>query len=588
MDDPTGDELEAIIHAVDRFEHAWRAGSRPRIADFVEGIEPERFEPLFRHLLRVEIELRREARESPGSQEYREQWPGHLDLIREAFEADVARSSTEAATTGPGDRKSSTNPEPPELEGYRIEGVSGRGGMGIVYKAWHEKLRCHVAIKTLANGASVGRFLREARLIAQIHSTHVVAIHDFLNLPDGRQALVMEHVEGIDLARWMLAKDGPLEESEVIPWMRHVAEGMLAAAERGIIHRDLKPSNILIDSKRRAKVVDFGLGRGPGELSDDLTRADDMLGTPYYMAIEQAEDPQGVDTRADIYSFGALFYHALTGVPPFEGKTAFSILYRSKTEPLVSPRSRNPELSGWISDLLERCLAKAPADRFSTFAEVLRHLEPTTATEPASPWDTVAEDPRSTPYLQSYKAGRNAYLNGPPDLGICGRFEFPRGRILKILRGDLIDQKVDALVNSSSWDLPGESGVARDLFEAAGREVRREASGLAPVRPGRVAVTSAGKLPARFLFHGVTGGMYARTWVAPSRDLIAEIMASCFYHADSLNVQSIAFPLLGTGAAGFARDVCLDTMFRFLVRTFLGGLTCVQEARIVIYPQDPT
>ena len=599
MHDPAGEELEAIIEAVDRFEDAWRNGNRARIADFVGGVEPGRFEPLFLHLVQVEIELRRNNSESPSPQDYEAEWPGHRDLIREAFEADGLGSSLDGTVDCSGDRESepdrkpleqagfriesesATNLGPPELAGYQIAGVSGQGGLGIVYKAWHEKLRCNVAIKIIANGASVGRFRREAQLIAQIHSTHVVAIHDFLTLPDGRPALIMEHVEGIDLGRWMIAKDGPLDEAEVLPWMRHVAEGMQAAAEVGIIHRDLKPSNILIDSRRRAKVGDFGLGRGPAELSDDLTRSGDMLGTPNYMAPEQAEDPL-VDTRADIYSFGAMFYHALTGVPPFDGRTPFSILYKSKTEPLVSPRSRNPKLSGWISDFLERCLAKSPADRFQTFAEVLRQLEQLSS-DAASPWDT-SNDPRSAPYLKTYKANRDSYLNGPPVEGECGRYEFLRGRLLRIIRGNLIDQKVDALVSSSFWDLPGDFGVSRDLLEAAGWEIRREATGLAPVRPGRVAVTSAGNLPARFIFHGVTDGMYARTWVAPSRDLIAEIMTSCFYHADSHNVQSIAFPLLGTGAAGFSRDVCLDTMFRFLVRTFLSGLTCVREARIVVYP----
>jgi O-acetyl-ADP-ribose deacetylase (regulator of RNase III) len=106
------------------------------------------------------------------------------------------------------------------------------------------------------------------------------------------------------------------------------------------------------------------------------------------------------------------------------------------------------------------------------------------------------------------------------------------------------------------------------------------------VRPGRVVVTSAGNLPARFLFHGVTLGLIGDDWIVPSRDLISEIMASCFYHADTLNVQSIAFPLLGTGAAGFSREVCLDTMFRYLARMFLHGLSCVQEARIVIFPME--
>ena len=129
-----------------------------------------------------------------------------------------------------------------------------------------------------------------------------------------------------------------------------------------------------------------------------------------------------------------------------------------------------------------------------------------------------------------------------------------------------------------------------------------EARRLVPVLPGRAVVTSGGALRARFIFHGVTIGALAgypaewvrpnpelfkwllgNSWVFPSRDLISEIMSSCFYHADTLQVRSIAFPLLGTGGAGFSKEVCLDTMYRFLARMFLRGLTSVREARIVLF-----
>src|SRR6202012_5619315 len=116
-------------------------------------------------------------------------------------------------------------------------------------------------------------------------------------------------------------------------------------------------SNILIDAQGRARVADFGLARGV-LAGGDPTLTMGVMGNPFYMAPEQAEDPKGVDTRADIYSFGATFYHALTGGPPFEGETAFSIFFKHKTEPLISPRSRNPELSEQTSEFLERCLAK--------------------------------------------------------------------------------------------------------------------------------------------------------------------------------------------------------------------------------------
>src|SRR5262249_28437433 len=157
-----------------------------------------------------------------------------------------------------------------------------------------------------------------ARFLARIKSPHVVTVHDFDVLPDGRPVLVMEWIDGENLLSALRGQRGPLPEDRTLPWMKQTAEGMLAAAEEGIIHRDLKPSNVLIDRLGRARVADFGLARGPSS-AEELSRSGQMMGTPFYMAPEQAEDPRGVDTRADVYSFGATFYHALTGVPPFTG-----------------------------------------------------------------------------------------------------------------------------------------------------------------------------------------------------------------------------------------------------------------------------
>jgi O-acetyl-ADP-ribose deacetylase (regulator of RNase III) len=304
------------------------------------------------------------------------------------------------------------------------------------------------------------------------------------------------------------------------------------------------------------------------------------------MAPEQAEDPRGVDTRADIYSFGATFYHALTGTPPFDGPSAFAILYKHKTEPLISPRARNPAISERTSDLIERCLAKSPGDRFPSFGDVLGAL--TAPGGVPSPW-MMAEDPELRGYLDRYRGRRAAYLGGEPPLPREGdAYSFPRGRVLRVLRGNLVDQRGEALVNSVNGYLTMDVGISWAIQEAAGPSVAAQARQYAPVRPGRAVVTSAGWLPARFIFHGVTLGYSDEQWILPSRDLIAEILASCFYHADSLLVRSIVFPLLGTGAGGFPRDVCLDTTFQYLAREFLHGLTCVEEARIVVYDGQDT
>jgi O-acetyl-ADP-ribose deacetylase (regulator of RNase III) len=143
--------------------------------------------------------------------------------------------------------------------------------------------------------------------------------------------------------------------------------------------------------------------------------------------------------------------------------------------------------------------------------------------------------------------------------------------------------RVDALVSSDTSWLGMDYGVSAAIAKAAGPEVARLTQLQAPVRPGRALVTPGGQLAARFILHGVTVGHVPDRIIRPSRDLIMEIMASCFYHAETHNIISLAFPLLGTGAQGFPRDVCLDTMFQFLVRMFVHGLTPVREARIVLY-----
>jgi O-acetyl-ADP-ribose deacetylase (regulator of RNase III) len=359
---------------------------------------------------------------------------------------------------------------------------------------------------------------------------------------------------------------------------------MNAVAKSGVIHRDLKPGNILIDFgnpyRQQARVADFGLARGP-----DDTDLGGWGGTPHYMAPEQATDFPNVTTRADIYSFGATFYHALTGYPPFDGKSAEVILRKHRNEPLARPKARNPALTDRVSEILERCLAKEPPVRFASFAELREQfLHPS---EAPPPWE-MTDDPALKNYLEHYETRRPCYLHGPPGSGECDSYTFPEGRVLKILRGDLTALDVVAVVSPENCELSMDAGASLALRNAAGEDVARTAGLFAPVPPGRVVVNPVPRgrrLKARFIFHGVTYGHVGGEWIPPSRELIAQIMKGCFDHAETLGVESIAFPLLATGAAGFSPELCLDTMFCCLSRRFFHGLTCVKEASIVIYPQ---
>lgn len=467
----------------------------------------------------------------------------------------------------------------PILSRYEILEEVGRGGMGVVYWGRHRLLDKQVAIKFCNPGQEIERFQREAKLLASVRSPHAVPVHDFELLPNGQAMLVMDWIPGRDLRKLLHDANHCFPESRVLPWMLQVCEGMHAVANQGIVHRDLKPSNILVDQKDQAHVGDFGLARAAHV--ETITLAGGVMGTPHYMAPEQAEDPRSVDTRADIYSFGATFYHVLVGQPPFQGDSAFSILYKHKTEPLIRPQTQMPNLSERTSQIIERCLAKAPPDRFSSFAELLMHLQPSAA--PSSPW-AMSDDDELAAYLARYQDRKPHYLNEQQrwneDLEV---YTFPRGQTLRIIRGDLVAQRVDVLVNSDTCYLEMDDGVSAAILASGGPEIKEQLTRQQPVRPGRAVVTSAGRLPARLVFHGVTAGRVEGRLVRASRDLIAEIMSSCFYHADSYEVHSIAFPLLATGAQGFPRSICLDAMFQFLARMFLRGLTSVTEARIVLY-----
>lgn len=461
---------------------------------------------------------------------------------------------------------------------YELLEEVGRGGMGVVYRGKHRLLGQPVAVKFHALSAGVDRVQREAQILASIRSPHVVSVVDFDILPTGQAMLVMSWIAGSDLDRTLRGHPDPIPESRVVSWMLQVCEGMRTAAEQGIVHRDLKPSNILIDEADRAYVADFGLARSAG--ANPLTLTGGVMGTPHYMAPEQAEDPRTADTRADIYSFGATFYHVFTGHTPFVGESWFSILLSHKTEPLISPKSRNPSLSARLNDCLERCLAKSPRDRFQTFADVVSYLRPGSSAEAA--WDQ-SEDPEVTRQQELYRSRRPLYLGrNPADLPEPDVYYFPNQRICTVSFGSLVEQRVDALVSSDDESLSMGGGVSARLYKAAGENYGETARRYAPVRPGRAVVTPAGSLPVRFVLHGVTMGRWGSEWVVPSRDLLNEIMESCFYHGDTLGLRSMAFPLLGTGEGRFSREVCLDTMFRFLARKLARGLTTVQEARIVI------
>lgn len=460
---------------------------------------------------------------------------------------------------------------------YRIEGEVGRGGMGIVYLGVQESLGRRVALKLLRAGHSQQRFMREARVLAQLTSPHLVAVHELVELDDGRLMLVMEWIDGEDLAR-ALQRQGAPNEHRALAWMEQTCLGMLAAEEQGVVHRDLKPSNILIDRKKNnARVADFGLARM--HIGHDfVSLTNQTLGTPHYMAPEQAEDPKSADVRSDIYSFGATFYHVLTGQTPFSGETPFAVMFKHKTEPLASLRSISPHVSTQTAEVVERCLSKRPADRFQSFAEILPFCRPAEA----SPWDVT--EPELAALFERFRQRKQLYLHSPKELREPDVYRVTPSRWVTIEYDNIVYADVDAIVSSDDQNLSRGGGVSAAISHAAWNAgLAEEINRLTPVRPGRAVITSAGRMRCRFILHGVTQGWSETERVWPTRQLILDVLNSCFYHADSVYVKSVALPLLGTGASGFDREQCLDLTFQFLCKTLARGMTSVREARIVLF-----
>lgn len=475
-----------------------------------------------------------------------------------------------------------------ELAGrYSVEGLIGKGGMSSVFRASHLALAREVAIKVLAGHADPNggeRMLREARVSARIQSPHVVGCYDFGFLANRAPFMVMEYVAGPALGA--LIRQGPLPLDDLRRFMRHAARGMDAAADLGVMHRDLKPSNMLIAPSGELKLADFGLARltattGPSSLRErPLTAAGMVLGTPFYMAPEQAWNPHECDTRADIYGYGATFYHAATGRRPFEKDELLALLIAHRSEIPARPGALRPDLPEDVQAILERCLAKDPRDRFQSFEEI----EAALAGEEGRPWGDLL-DPALRVYAEQYQRVRASLLSGGPP-GPAATFQFHGDRTLAIVRADITSLSADALVSSDDGRLTMSGGAARALNVGSGGMCYAETRKYVPVRHGGVVVSAAGGLMARFVLHAITLDWDHATTYRPSRDLIVRLMEGCFYQADTLKLRSMALPLLGTGRGGFSRAECLDTMVEFLVKAMLRGATGLSHVTLVLWP-DP-
>jgi eukaryotic-like serine/threonine-protein kinase len=262
---------------------------------------------------------------------------------------------------------------------YKVEGIVGEGGMGVVYQCRHKIIDKRVALKILradlARDAEVTeRFLMEAKAASAIQDEHIISISDFGQLPDGAAYFVMEFLEGTPLA--LLAGGGtPMPLSRIIRIALQLSEGLAAAHQLGIVHRDLKPDNVFLIQRGKetdfVKILDFGIAKVSTSTGGRLTQVGSVFGTPHYMSPEQAAGTP-LDHRGDIYSLGVMLYELATGRVPFDAENFVGILSQQLYQDPVPPRAAAPDanIPATFETIILKCMAKKPERRYQSMHQL--------------------------------------------------------------------------------------------------------------------------------------------------------------------------------------------------------------------------
>ncbi len=299
-------------------------------------------------------------------------------------------------------------------EAYQILRLVGEGGMGRVYEAKHLRLKDRrFAIKVLHRELArdpdvVARFQREAESASSIGHPNVIDVYDVHRTPDGIPYIVGEFLEGQEFGG-ELEKSGKVDVPMAVHVTRQVCRALAAAHRKGIVHRDMKPENVFlvdVDGALAVKVIDFGISKAGQAGKTNLTKTGMIMGTPAYMAPEQARGDK-VDSRADIYAVGAMLYHAVTGRKPFESDDPASTLSLVLTEEPARPHKLNNQIPEALELVIQRAMAKEPQDRFQTMEELDAALEPFDLGPIAGP-TTKDTATRRGPTVISPRAGAGA------------------------------------------------------------------------------------------------------------------------------------------------------------------------------------
>ena len=316
---------------------------------------------------------------------------------------------------------------------YRVEAILRRGGMGAVFAGHHLVLDQRVAVKVLLASAAkeestVERFLFEAQASARLASEHVARVMDAGELENGLPFLVMEYLDGCDLAE-LLTLNGPLPPMELADYALQALAGISHAHAADIIHRDLKPSNLFLalraDGTHAIKILDFGISKSTSADASGKYKSltgKQVLGSPAYMSPEQVRSARTVDVRSDIWSLGVVMYELLTGVIPFDGDGVGEILAAILDANATPPHDRNPDIPLGLSQAVMRCLRRDREERFVDVAQVAHAIAPFGSRK----WDHVVEHVAQTlahshnlklqTPIGAFRVPANALPYGGPDV----------------------------------------------------------------------------------------------------------------------------------------------------------------------------
>ena len=273
-------------------------------------------------------------------------------------------------------------------EKYRLVRLLGEGGMGTVYEARHDVIGRRFAVKFLhaelaGHPEILARFRREAQAAGSLENENIAAVTDFGTSPDGAPYIVMEFLDGQDLAK-VLAQTGPLPIQRAAHILIQVCRGLFAAHGRGIVHRDLKPENLLLqqrgDGGDLVKILDFGIAKlkSAEQRPEAATRTGITLGTPYYMPPEQARGQKELDERADIYALGVILFELLSGQKPHNGENYNAILYSILMQAAPRIETYRPDVPPELAALVHRAMAADANERYQSVSELAEALTPFT------------------------------------------------------------------------------------------------------------------------------------------------------------------------------------------------------------------